>query len=297
MGGVLKWGSRAVNGLRSFAYGPAGDRPRVGLALGGGFARGIAHIGVLRVLNEEGIPIDYIAGTSVGALIGAAYAAGTSLEEMELQGFVTRFRDFGRWTLSRMGMATNDRLDDFLHRLTAVKHFEELEIPLCIVATDLVLGESVEFTEGEMAPALRASCAYPGLFLPIEYQGRVLVDGFLTAAVPTEAVRHMGADVVIGVHLEPGLLKQKPRNTIEVIGRSFSIIQGAARMPWRDYADVILQPDVQHVLWDEFAKTPQLIAAGEAETRRLMPDIKAALAQRSPAPERRRSSYRYEQET
>jgi NTE family protein len=297
MGNVLRWVGRAVGGLRSFAYGPAGERPRVGLALGGGFARGIAHIGVLRVLNEHGIPIDYIAGTSVGALIGAAYAGGTSLEEMELQGFATRFRDFGRWTLSRMGMATNDRLEDFLHRLTTVKYFEELEIPFCIVATDLVLGESVEFTEGEIATPLRASCAYPGLFLPVEYQGRVLVDGFLTAAVPTEAVRHMGADVVIGVHLEPGMLRQKPRNTIEVIGRSFSIIQGTARMPWRDFADVILQPDVQHVLWDEFAKTPQLIAAGEAEARRLMPDIQAALARRSPAPARRRSTYRYEQET
>ena len=297
MGSVLKWVSRAVSGLRSFAYGPGGDRPRVGLALGGGFARGIAHIGVLRVFNEESIPIDFIAGTSVGALIGAAYASGTSLEEMEVQGFATRFKDFGRWTLSRMGMATNDRLDDFLHRLTAVKHFEELEIPLCIVATDLVLGESVEFTEGELAPPLRASCAYPGLFLPVEYQGRVLVDGFLTASVPTEALRHMGADVVIGVHLEPGLLKQKPRNTIEVIGRSFSIIQTTARMPWRDYADVILQPDVHHVLWDEFAKTPQLIAAGEAEARRLMPDIKAAIAQHSPVPARQRTTYRYEQET
>ncbi len=297
MSSVLRWVGRAVSGLRSFAYGPSSDRPRVGLALGGGFARGIAHIGVLRVLSEEGIPIDFIAGTSVGALIGAAYAAGTSLEEMEIQGFATRFRDFGRWTLSRMGMATNDRLEDFLHRLTVVKHFEELEIPLCIVATDLVLGESVEFTEGELATPLRASCAYPGLFLPVEYQGRVLVDGFLTAAVPTEAVRHMGADVVIGVHLEPGLLQTKPRNTIEVIGRSFSIIQGTARMPWRDFVNVILQPDVHHVLWDEFAKTPQLIAAGEAEARRLMPDIKAALAHHSPVPARQRSTYRYEQET
>ncbi len=296
MSSVLRWVSRAVNGLRSFAYGPGNGRPRVGLALGGGFARGIAHVGVLRVLNQETIPIDYIAGTSVGALIGAAYAAGTSLEEMEIQGLATRFKDFGRWTLSRLGMATNDRLEDFLHRLTSVKHFEELEIPLCIVATDLVTGESIEFTEGELAQPLRASCAYPGLFLPIEYQGRVLVDGFLTATVPTEALRHMGADVVIGVHLEPGLLKQKPRNTIEVIGRSFSIIQTTARMPWRDYADVILQPDVHHVLWDEFAKTPQLVAAGEAEARRLMPDIKAALAHRSPAPARR-STYRYEQET
>jgi NTE family protein len=283
MGQGTKWLTKAVQGLRSFAYAGDGKRPKVGLALGGGFARGIAHIGVLRVLEEHQIPIDFIAGTSVGALIAATYAGGTSLKTMELHGSETTFRDFGRWTLSRMGMASNDRLDLFLHKFTTVHDFSELQKPLSIVATDIIAGESVYYTEGEIGPALRASCAYPGLFLPIEHRGRILVDGFLTEAVPSPAVRRLGAEVVIGVHLEPGLINSRPRNTIEVISRSFSIIQIGAIQPWRAATDVLIEPDVHHVLWDEFVKTPELVAAGETAAREALPRIKAALA-REPAP-------------
>src|SRR6516225_8250903 len=160
MGSGTRWLSRAVQGLRSFAYAGRGERPRIGLALGGGFARGIAHVGVLKFLEQQEIAIDFIAGTSVGALIAAAYAGGASTEEMERRSIETHFRDFGRWTLSRMGMASNERLEDFLHKFTSATRFEELRIPLCIVATDLMQGESVHFTSGDIGPALRASCAH-----------------------------------------------------------------------------------------------------------------------------------------
>ncbi|HTR45880.1 MAG TPA: patatin-like phospholipase family protein [Verrucomicrobiae bacterium] len=290
MGSATKWISRAVNGLRSFAYAGQGDRPKVGVALGGGFARGIAHIGVLRVLEENEIPVDYIAGTSVGALIAATYAGGTPLHEMERQGAETHFRDFGRWTLSRMGMASNERLEDFLHKFTRVQRFDEMKIPLSIVATDLVEGKSVYFTDGEVGPALRASCAYPGLFLPVNYRGHVLVDGFLTETVPAPAARRLGAEVVISVHLEPGLIESGPRNTIEIISRSFSIIQGAASQPWRAATDVLIEPDVHHILWDEFAKTPLLVAAGEAAARAALPEIRAALANWPTRPARLRET-------
>lgn len=284
MGSAMKWIGSAVRGLRSFANGPGDGRPLVGLALGGGFARGISHIGVLRVLEEEEIPVDFIAGTSVGALIAAGYASGATLDQMEAQGSGTHFRDFGRWTLSRMGMASNERLENFLRKFTTARYFEELKIPLSIVATDLIKGETVYFTEGEIAPALRASCAYPGLFLPVEYRGRILVDGFLTEAVPTEAVRRLGASVVIAVYLEPGELKDRPRNTIEVIGRSFSIIQGTYEQPWRAAADVVIEPDVHDVLWDGFALTPRLVAAGAASTRAALPKIRAAVERRRVPP-------------
>jgi NTE family protein len=284
----MGWLKKAVTGIRSFAYAerngetPGADilepkRCKVGVALGGGFARGIAHIGVLRVLEENRIPVDYVAGTSVGALVAATYASGTPLTEMEGQGAATRFRDFGRWTVSRMGMASNERLEDYLHKFTPARYFHELKLPLCIVASDLISGESVYFTDGEIGPALRASCAYPGLFLPVEYRNHILVDGFLTETVPAPALRRMGADVVISVHLEPGLLDGKPRNTIEVISRSFSIIQMAATQRWRSMSDVLIEPDVHHVLWDEFVKTPQLVAAGEAATRAALPKIRQAL--------------------
>jgi NTE family protein len=276
--GTTKWLGKAIRGLRSFAYDSHGERPKVGVALGGGFARGIAHIGVLRALQDHEIPIDFIAGTSVGALIASAYASGTTLEEMAHQASLTRFRDFGRWTLSRMGMASNERLQDFLSRMATAKFFHETRIPLAIVATDLIKGESVHFRTGEIGPALRASCAYPGLFLPVEYRGLFLVDGFLTEQVPAPALREMGAELVISVHLEPGLLDSKPRNTIEVISRAFSIIQGVSRQSWRGATDVLLEPNVHHVLWDEFAKSPQLIAAGEECALAAMPQIKALLS-------------------
>jgi NTE family protein len=297
VGTNLKWLGKAIRGLRSFAYGPDGQRPKVGVALGGGFARGIAHIGVLRVLEQNEIPIDFISGTSVGALIAAAYASGTPLDEMARRGESTRFRDFGRWTVSRMGMASNERLEFFLRQLTTATHFDEMKIPLCIVATDIISGESVHFTSGEIGVALRASCAYPGLFLPVEYRNHVLVDGFLTEAVPAPALRTMGAQMVIAVHLEPGLLDTRPRNTIEVISRSFSIMQTSSAQPWSSAVDVLIEPDVHHVLWDEFAKTPQLIVAGENATYEVLPRIKSLLAGHNGANPAARESRRAAGET
>ncbi len=266
-----------MKGLRSFAYAGEEYRPKVGLALGGGFARGIAHVGVLRALNEYGVPVDIITGTSVGALIAAAYASGSTTEEMERQGSATRFRDFGRWTISRMGMASNERLEDFLRKFTLLHRFEDMKIPLGIVATDLLTGQSAYFTRGEIGPALRASCAYPGLFLPIDVDDHVVVDGFLTESVPAVCARKMGAQVVISVNLEPGLLHTRPRNTIEVISRSFSILQTTARQPWREATDVLIEPDVHDILWDEFVKTPALVAAGFAATKAALPKIRDAM--------------------
>ncbi|MGB7666305.1 MAG: patatin-like phospholipase family protein [Candidatus Acidiferrales bacterium] len=277
MSNVLRWIGSAVKGIREFAYRQPEERPVIGVALGGGFARGIAHIGVLRVLEENEIPIDLLAGTSVGALVGAAYAAGTTLDELERQGMLTHFRDFGRWTISRMGMATNERLEGFLRKFTTLRTFEEMRIPFGIVSTDLVTGQTVCFTKGELGPPLRASCAYPGLFIPVEHEGRMLVDGFLTEHVPTESLRHMGADVVIAVHLDPGQPDQRPKNTIEVIGRSFSIIQEQMPPRWLRYADVILQPAVKDIHWDDFQRTPELVAAGVAAARAALPEIRATL--------------------
>ncbi len=271
---------KAVRAFRSFAYGGEDRRPRVGVALGGGFARGIAHIGVLRILEAYDIPIDVICGTSVGALVAATYASGTPLGEMERQGVETHFRDFGRWTISRMGMASNERLEHYMHKFTTKHLFSEMKVPLAVVATDLIAGKTVYFTEGEIGPALRASCAYPGLFLPVEHNGQILVDGFLTELVPAVAARKMGADVVISVHLEPGLLDTAPRNTIEIISRSFSILQSSAVQSWRAATDVLIEPNVHHILWDQFSKTPQLVAAGESAAQDAIPKIKELLAQR-----------------
>ena len=253
------------------------ERPRVGLALSGGFARGIAHIGVLRVLREAGIPVDVVAGTSVGALIGSAYCAGTTLDEMESIGATTSFADFGRWTPSWLGLATNQRLEKFLARFTTVKTFEEMTTPLAIATTDINAGVSVYYTRGPVAPPLRASCAYPGLFVPIQFEGRTLVDGFLTAPVPVEGALLLGADVIIAVYLEAGNLEQ-PRTFTDVLSRSFTIIQRHSDLTWRQQADVIIEPDVTPFVWDDFTKTPEMVQAGEAAALAALPAIRAALS-------------------
>src|SRR5580693_6992076 len=257
------------------------ERPRVGLALSGGFARGIAHIGVLRVLREAGIHVDVVAGTSVGALIGSAFCAGTPLEEMERIGAATSFTDFGRWTPSWLGLATNQRLETYLERFTPVKTFEELAIPLAIAATDISAGVTVYYTRGPLGPPLRGSCAYPGLFVPIQFEDRTLVDGFLTSPVPVEGVALLGVDIVIAVYLEPSSL-EPPRTFTDVLSRSFNIIQRHADLAWRQQADVIIEPDMRTFLWDDFTRTPELVAAGEAAAKEALPGIRELIGSDSP---------------
>ena len=265
-------------------FGVAGElrdpavRPKVGLALAGGFARGIAHIGVLRVFRDAGIHIDAIAGTSVGALIGAAYCAGTPLEEMERIGAHTSFTDFGRWTPSWLGLATNQRLEKYLARLTPAKHFEDLITPLAIAATDINAGITVYYTRGPILPALRGSCAYPGLFVPIQFEDRTLVDGFLTSPVPVEGVALLGADIVIAVYLEAADIQQ-PRTFTDVLSRSFNIIQRHSDLAWRQQADVVIEPDMKSFVWDDFTRTPELVAAGEAAALAVLPKIRQLVGQ------------------
>jgi NTE family protein len=277
---ALGWLESAKEKLRSLALPEEQklkERPLVGLALAGGFARGIAHIGVLRILREAGIPIDVVAGTSVGALIGAAFCGGTPLEEMERIGAATTFTDFGRWTPSWLGLATNQRLEKYLARFTPAKSFEELAIPLAIATTDINAGVSVYYTRGPIGQPLRASCAYPGLFVPIQIEGRTLVDGFLTAPVPVEGALLLGADIVIAVYLEAGNLEQ-PRTFTDVLSRSFTIIQRHTDLTWRQQADVIIEPDVTPFVWDDFTKTPEMVAAGAAAALAALPAIRAAIS-------------------
>jgi NTE family protein len=276
---ALDWLRSAKDKFRTFAYGEERppERLRVGLALAGGFARGIAHIGVLRVLREAGIPIDCVSGTSVGALIGAGFCAGSSLEDMQKIGAATTFADFGRWTPSWLGLATNQRMEKYFTRFTPVRTFEELTIPLAVAATDLNAGISVFYTRGELTLPIRASCAYPGLFVPIQFEGRTLVDGFLTSPVPVEGALLLGADIVIAVYLEAGNLEQ-PRTFTDVLSRSFTIIQRHADLAWRQQADVIIEPDVKPFVWDDFTRTPDLVLAGEAAALAALPEIRAALS-------------------
>jgi NTE family protein len=261
--------------------------PAIGLALGGGFARGIAHIGVLKVLEEESIPIRAVTGTSVGALIGACYCSGLSLTEMRDVAHNTRFTTFARWTLSRYGFASNDRMVAFLTRTLKCKRFEDLRIPLGVTATDFNTGEGVVFHSGTIIDPVRASCAYPGMFLPVEIRGRYLIDGMLSYPVPTRPLLEMGAERVLAVHLKgTWATGGPPRHLFDVIGQSFAIAQDAMSSLWRDAADVVVEPDVAGFAYDDFKRADELIHAGEVAMRKALPEVRKWLEMPSePAPD------------
>jgi NTE family protein len=249
--------------------------PAIGVALGGGFARGIAHIGVLKVLEEERIPIRVVTGTSVGALIGAVYCSGVSLQELERIARTCRFTTFARWTVSRYGFASNDRMVSFLNRVLKVRTFEELRIPLGVTATDFNTGEGVIFHSGSVTEPVRASCAYPGMFLPVEIRGRYLVDGMLSHPVPTRPLREMGAERVLGVHLKGTWANGgAPRHLFDVIGQSFAIAQDAMASVWRSAADLVIEPDVAGFAYDDFKRCDDLIRVGETAMRAALPAVR-----------------------
>jgi NTE family protein len=280
---AMKGLRKIVRSVRAFGRGISGlptptvpeKIPSIGLALGGGFARGIVHIGVLKVLEQESIPIGCVAGTSVGALIGAAYCSGISPRELEEVASRVRFRDLARWTLSRYGFATNLRMISFLNKLLKVKTFEELRIPLAVTATDFTSGEGVVFRSGPLADPVRASCAYPGVFLPVTINGRMLVDGMLAHSLPTKPVRDMGADRVLAVSLRSNWANRDgPRHIFDVIGQCFAIAQDMNCAEARRGADLIIEPDVTGYRYDDFEHSPELIRMGEAATRAVIPGIR-----------------------
>jgi NTE family protein len=267
--------------------GPADLSPRtgIGLALGGGFARGFAHLGVLQVLEQNEIPISCIAGTSVGSILGAAYASGASLGRIIATCRTVRFRDIARWRVSRLGLASNHRLEGLIERVFDSRRFEELEIPLAVVATDLANGEPVIFKHGNLAEAIRASCAFPGLFEPVKIGTRCLADGGLVAQVPTLAARGLGATRVVGVSvgLEDGS-RGAPANIFQVVARAVNAAQKHQLEIWERHADLVLRPDVQHLSWDDFDRVDEAIAAGAAAARLALPRIQKLLNAKEESP-------------
>jgi NTE family protein len=229
---------------------------------------------VLKVLEEENIPVRIVAGTSVGALIGASYCSGLSPTELEDVARSARFTTFARWTLSRYGFASNDRMIAFLTRTLKVKTFEELRIPLGVTATDFNTGEGVVFHSGSLIEPIRASCAYPGMFLPVNIRGRWLVDGMLSHPVPSQPLREMGAERVLAVHLRGHWARNgAPRHLFDVIGQSFAIAQDRMAPLWRSAADLVIEPDVAVFEYDDFKRAGDLVRAGEEAMRKALPEV------------------------
>lgn len=253
-------------------------RPKVGLALGGGVVRGCAHIGVLRALQEAAIPVDFLVGTSSGSLVGALYAAG--LEWQELEQLVTRtgWLDIAEPCWPKGGFLTSRRMRSFFDRHIGARTFEDLRLPFAAVAADANSGQEVILRQGDLADAVRASTAIPGVFRPVELDGRLLVDGVVVNNVPASVARAMGADLVIAVDVtEYGFTSGPPRSMGEAVFRAFDIMARQTITASLEWADIVVRPQVGGLGGYSFKSAPAFVRRGYDAAREAVPAILARL--------------------
>jgi NTE family protein len=258
------------------------DRPRVGLALSGGAARGIAHVGVLRALTENQIPIDAIAGASAGALVGGSFAAGLSIDELEKMARGFRWRHTARLSFSRLGLQSNKRMEDYLRQRLPVTRFEDLKIPFAAMVTDLRKGALVVFRDkGDLPFAIRASTCIPAVYTPIEdSEGRLLIDGGIVANLPISHTRDLGADIVIGVDVNSDGIRffQKPRTALGVLAYTFVAVERIVSNQERQDADVLITPKIGHIRWDQTRRSNELVKLGYEAGLAAITEIRAVIA-------------------
>ena len=274
-------------------------QPKIGLALSGGGARGLAHIGVLKVLEREGIPVDFLAGTSMGGVIAAAYASGLSVDYIEKEALrMGRLRNLITLldrSLPRRGLVEGQKVQEYLTTHLGDKTFEEMKIPLSLVAVDLISGQEVVLNSGSVVDAVRATVSLPGVFAPFRLGDYLLVDGGVLNNLPADVVRHTGADVVIAVDVSTGVnglsrlleveqqglpLTQLPL-IIETLRRTVGIMEGQIMAYKLQEAnpEILIHPalDDSITLFNGFPRAAEIIALGEEAAREAVPRIRQAL--------------------
>ncbi|GGH74433.1 NTE family protein [Pullulanibacillus pueri] len=250
-------------------------KPKIGLALGSGGAKGFAHVGVLKVLSEAGVPIDFMAGSSMGALACALYACGHDWKVMAKMATTFRRKHFVDWTLPKMGLVSGRKVGNLIRVLTHNKRFEDCKIPIKIVATDLISGKHVIFDSGYLYEAVRASISIPGIFVPVKKDGKILVDGGVIDRVPVTVVKEMGADITIAVDVASYYGKSDIHSIYDVIMSSIDIMQQQIVTLQEPSADIVIKPPIGQYrtelkVWESMEK---IIEIGEATARRQLPDI------------------------
>lgn len=259
---------------------------RIGLVLGGGVVRGMAHIGVLQALDEHKLRPSYIVGASAGALVGGLYAAGLTPLQLTTVAHQLKWRDISSLPMTiswaalatltvPMGILDLDRLSEWIRKVIGADiHFDQLQIPFAAIATDIATGESIMLNDGPIAPAIRASCSVPGIFTPVRRDGRLLVDGGASNNLPVSAVQQMGADYVIAVDLLPSIASPvaEPKNILEMSITSLYALIRAAQVDI-PLAHCVIQPAVGHIGLADLAATKELIAAGYQATLAKIPEI------------------------
>lgn len=257
-----------------------GQRPSVGLALGSGAARGLAHIGVLKVLHKEGIHIDFLAGSSVGSMIATFYANGMDLHLMEQLSIHLKRKHWLDLTVPGLGFVIGDKIKELVRLLTHQKELQELAIPTAVVATNLRNGQPVIFREGSIAEAVRASISIPGIFEPVVIQDQVLVDGGVIDRVPALVVKEMGADIVIGVDVVPDVNRVKIDTIFDVITQSLGIMERELLNQRIPAAHVMIHPDCADISPVTFTQTRECIKRGEQATYEQLDKIKVKIYDR-----------------
>lgn len=252
-------------------------RPKIGLALGSGGARGFAHVGVIKALSEANINIDYIAGSSIGALVGALYGSGHDVDQMYRMATTFKRKYYLDFTVPKMGFVTGKKLKELLRVLTKGKNIEELLPRTAIVATDLLAGQKVVFTTGSAAEAVRASISIPGIFIPEKIDGRLFVDGGVIDRVPVSVAKEMGAEFVIAVDVSSSKGQSDVNSIFDVIMQSIDIMQHEMVRFHEITADVMMKPEVKQFSSKSFTNVEKIITIGEEETKKRIPGILSAL--------------------
>jgi NTE family protein len=264
------------------AAGPGVPEPKVGLVLAGGAARGFAHIGVIRVLEQERIPVDLVVGTSVGSLIGAIYAGERNSFELEWTAFQLKQEDifdFGIVSaVMGMGLARGELLEAFVRSKVKQERIEDLKVPFAAVATDLNWGGRIVIDKGSIARAVHASSAIPGVFEPVKHEGKLLVDGGVVDNIPIDVARAKGADLVIAVDISEDVGNVNIKNMLDVMVQATNIMFAVNVAARRGAADVLVQPKVGGVGMLDFGQKKACMDAGIEAARAAVPQIRAAIA-------------------
>jgi NTE family protein len=259
---------------------PAPSRAlRLGLALGGGAARGFAHVGVIKALEAAGIPVDVVTGTSAGSMVAVLYASGMNAQQLQQASSSMDEATLADWTLSTRGMIKGQALQDYVNGQVKSRTLDSMNKPVGVIATDFQSGQAITFVRGNAGMAVRASASIPGVFSPTKIGNNTYVDGGLSSPVPAKAAKAMGADFVIAVDISarPG---KPPEGLAATLNQTVAIMgQNLRNEELKAYADVVIHPNLDHVSGTDFKSRTASIAEGEAATVKILTQIKTLIAQ------------------
>ena len=256
---------------------PSDRREKFALVLGGGAARGFAHIGVIKVLEANGIVPDLIVGTSAGSLVGALYASGVDAFELQRLGLALDESTFADWTIGSRGLLKGEALAAYVNQQLKQQPIERLKRPLAIVATDLRSGEPMVFQRGDVGTAVRASSAVPGIFSPVKIADRDYVDGGLTHPVPVAIARRLGADVVLAVDISARPRNQEVGGTLDVLLQTFTIMGSRIGQYELAAADFVIRPAIGQIRGTDFSARNIAILEGEKAALAVVPELRKRL--------------------